>query len=641
MGNLSVHQPLFLWAAALVLPLALLHMYWKRRKRRIVPSVSLLRESWGPVRKQARFRKLQDRLALLARALGLGALVCALAGLAPRQAATRATPELLWIDADRTMSAREGDGASRLAHARRALEAHVLALPHNGDELLAPAAIWRGGRTTSALVPWTRDRAALLDGSASLAEQPDPAATPMTVHVEALAKALAVQPNARCTLITHRALPKEASAAAMRRFGVGQARDDQGVVHLEVMRSEDGARYEVLAKVHNVSTQSATRTLRLRMDNLPVHEEALTVAPGARASVTHQVPAPDTEAWLVAELLGEDDWSANDAQRAALAPSTRPSVLVVHDGGVRPYTRALLDALAGFVDVERSGLIDVKHWGRAPDADVVLVDGAALPEGGLRRGAWIFLAPLRGALPFEAGAPVPDPLVWRSHASHPLLRHVDLSTAYAVRAQPIAGEGVVPLAFAGEAAVLAEGAREGLRYVALGLDPEASALPLSPALPLLVRKAIARLVAERARPFAPRVSAGSRVAIRGGALMKSVNITWQGFARDPLLRHVARGEQAGVRLGPTRGWTVPAEAEGRLELREGSGPGATLHRMGIAPQDAARSIAPAGPADPLPKAAAPIRDTRAQWRAGLLLLALLFFLVDLAMIRRAARRSIA
>lgn len=641
----ALADPRALFGLALAVPLVGLHLYLKRRQRVRVASLRLLAESLASVRHAARFRRVRDRLALLARLAALLALLAALGGLAPVEAVAAARPVLLLLDAERTTSAEEADGRTRFEHIRAAARARVAALPRTAAGLDAPAALWRAGAQLRVLAPFTSDLARLEAALRDLTGPPDGAIVDLAPLVHAAADELAARGGGLLVVVTARALPGDVDVpgVVVERHGVGLTRADQGVSDLEVLPRADAEGYDVRVHLVNHDREAVRRTLRLRVGSLTAHEVEVALEAEGTAVVDVPVPAPAVPSVLVAEWLGRDAWGANDELRAVLDAAYRPSVLLVHEGGVRPYTQAVVDALGPEVDVARSGIVSVSDLVRVledptiPARDVVIVDGATLPAGAVRDGAWVFLGPLRGDLPFEVGEPLIEPLVWRVETGHPLVRDLDLGAAFALSGQPIRGEGVRPLAHAEGLPVLAEGVRGAVRYVALGLDPERSALPLQAALPLLVRHAVRRLAVATTQPFPPLVEAGRALRPRAPLSRAGAwDLAWTGFGRDAVLEPAGHGTARGPlqASGPTT--AVAPGAAGVLSIAA-PGEEAPRWRVGILPADPGRSIAPAGQVTPLPPAAAEGVPAAGRWRRRFLALGALLLLLDLLLGRPALR----
>jgi len=641
---LELAAPSALWGLTALVPIALFHLYFRRRRRVLVPFAPLLVESLGPVRREARFKRLREAASLAARLLALACTVLALAGLRPAEVEERQPDLFVVIDADCTTAAREADGALRLEHARRLARALVSSVPaRDGDgPLAAEVSVLLALEAPRLLVGPTTDRSEALRALEGPLF-PAPTDADLGRAVTLALGAAAQRAKARLVVLTARPFerPSAPERIAIGILGVGVTRADQGFEGLVVERVADSGRYDVRVSVANDDATARTRKVIARADGQVVGAADVTLAPGAVEEVRFAVPAPSQPAWLTVSLEGEDAFPANDVVEARLAPAARPSILVVHGGRVRPYTAAVVKALAaeGLVDEARSGFVRAADLAAARARDVILVDGVALPAAALRPGAYVFLAPLAGALPFDLGPEVTQPLIWRTAEGHPLVRDLDFRRAFVVRARTLDGAGLEPLAYAEGRPVIAEGERDGVRYVALGLDPEGSMLPVQAALPLLVRGAIARLARAPVFPLRPCYRRGEAlrpdVDLPGGP---DADVRWDGWGKDGGLAAAGRGE-ASVRLaadGLT--WRVPPGAVGRTTVTTtaaGAAPWAGY--TALVDLDPDRTIAPARPAAALPPPAPPLADTPGRWRRGLIALAVLFLLLDLAVLAHARR----
>ncbi|MFV1960121.1 MAG: hypothetical protein ACC662_12000, partial [Planctomycetota bacterium] len=405
--------------------------------------------------------------------------------------------------------------------------------------------------------------------------------------------------------------------------GTGATREDQGFVGFDLVRVRGAPEVRVEVTVRNDAEAARTRTLTLRIGEDEVARRLLPVPGGGSASATFEVEVPRGGAWLTVRFEGRDAFAADDRLEAWLAPPLRPSVLVVRGAAVRPYTRAVIEAMAGDLDLEASGSVAAKDLLRAAPRDVTLVDGVALPAGSLRPGAWIFLAPLGGDLPFDVGEALEEPIVWRTAPDHPLLLDVDLATAYVARAQPLSGPGLEGLAEADGKIVVGEGAREGIRYVALGLDPEESDLPVRTALPLLVRNAIRRLAAAPSDPFRPFYRPGERLRPRRPLPSgPDVLVSWDDTERRAHLEVEGKGLE------------IPAGATGRVEIRAPASPdgGTWRGRTAFVDLDPERTIRPVRPPGARPPPSPPASEPRVRWRRALVAVAILALLLDVLVV---------
>ena len=646
--GLELGAPTALWGLALALPLLVLHLYHRRRVRVVVPFLPLLLESTGPARREARFKRLREVVALGLRLTALACLVLALAGLQPAQAAVPQEDLLLVVDGDVSMAVREADGAPRLGQALARAEAWIRSRPLVGDtgaQLDAPVSVLLASDPPRLLVPPTTDRARALSRLAQTV-RPAAATTDLDAAVRMAIDTGAPAARALVVVLSPRALSPPVLPDGMRLVvqGVGEAREDQGILDFAVEAAPDEPVYKVRLHVRNEADAPRRRTLEVRVEEVLVAQEDLTLPVEEPVEVSVSVPAPAAPSWLEVRLAGEDVFPLNDVAHARLRPTRQPSVLVVHGGAVRPYTAAVLEALAagGFVDSARSGYVHARDLAQAERRDVTLVDGVALSRDALRPGAYIFLAPLAGALPFDLGPDVRDPLVWRTESDHPLMAGLDFRRAFVLRGRPLAGPELTPLAYAEGQPVIGEGERGGVRYVALGLDPEGSALPGQTALPDFIRRALLRLARAPVAPLAPVYRRGDlvrpAVPLPGGP---EGTLSWAGPTQDPLLATVGRG-RVHARFAPDGpAWRVPAGASGRTTLVTTSGGTPWTGRTALFDAEPDRSVVPVRPPAAAPRPARARADPSTNWRRGLLAAALALLLIDLLAVTRVGTRGAA
>ncbi len=643
--SLQLAAPAALWGLTALLPIVLFHLYFRRRRRVLVPFTPLLLESFGPVKREARFKRLREAASLLARVLALLCAVLALGGLRPAEADAKPRDLFVVIDADVTTAAREADGATRLEHARRLARAFVASVPERrgaARRLDARVSVLLAGLAPRLLVAPTdvRDEAlAALDTPL----RPAPAEADLVGALALALEAARARPRARVVVLSARdvQVPEVPEHVQVEVHGTGSARADQGILDFALQREQDENGYVVTLTVVNHDAVASTRRLTARIDGETVDTADRELWSGQTEEIVALlVPAPQQSAWLTVALEGDDAFPANDVVEVRLAPVPRPSLLVVHGGRVRPYTAAIVKALAeeGLVDEERSGFVRSSELARAKPRDVILVDGVSLPADALRPGAYVFLAPLGGTLPFELGPEVTQPLIWRTAAGHPLIRDLDFRRAHVVRGRTLSGAGLEPLAYAEGRPVIAEGERAGVRYVVLGLDPEKSMLPVQAALPLLVRNAIARLARAPLAPLKPFYERGEalrpEVDLPGGP---AARLTWKGPAKDEVLAAAGRGAAA-ARLAPEGlVWRVPVGAVGRAQVTTGTG--TWTGDTAFLDLDPDRTIAPVRPAGLAPAPAQARSDPAKRWRHGLLALAVLFLLLDLALLAHARKAA--
>ncbi len=635
--GLEAAAPNLLWGLLGLVPLAVLQLYARRRRRVVVPFAPLLAETLGPAREQAWWRRLREALSLLLRAAALSAVVFALAGVGAVSADAPDPHAILVLDEDATLAAREGAGP-RAAEARALARAWLDARPREPDRLRGPVSVVVAGPVPRVLAVGERDPARLAALLADYAREPLAGRGDLGGGL-ALARALAGRLGgpARGVVISAREAPGAAPHAAapgagpgadglaVEWLGVGRTRTNHRLLDARAEAQPDGG-WRLLFEVDSEAPGRRRLALEVLLgDEVLGGAEAEVEGPGSTARLEVRLgPAPRARG-VRARLSPTDDYPPDNEAWLWLPARPAVSVLLVHDGAPRPYTVAALAAL-DFLDAAASGQVLARDLARAAARDVTVVDGAALSPGSLGPGAWVFLAPLGGDLPFEVGREVADPLVWRTRAHHPLLRGLDLSEAYAVRAFALAGHGLEPLAFAEGAAVVAEGARDGVRYVVLGIDPEGSALPLRAAFPLLIRNALRRLGLEPRQPLPERLGPGAPLARPPGAAAGGVR--WRLGEGGPEVHDPpGRPEPPGL----------PAGWSGILWRKVGEGP---FEAVGAASDlDPTRRVTPARPAAEAPAPAVALAPAGQRWRLLWLFLAVACLAADLLWLGSARRRS--
>ncbi len=643
--GLELALPAALWGLAVGVPVILAHLYFKRRRRIEVPFVGLLRETIGTTRTVARFRKLREAAALCARLLALTCAVLALGGLRPAQADKPPVDLMIVIDADVTTSAVEADGRIRLAHGLELAAAHVRAhMDGRVGAILASDAPF----VVSSLSKDREHVAEKIDALRAEVERGEalPAATRVDLYgAQGQACGAVDLDRDRVHLITARAhfdthpdddeFPTNAPLHDVRVFGAGRARDDQGIVGFSVTSQQEGASYRVTLRVRNSLDRATVRRLVGVVGNAVIFDEMLSIEASGAVDASFDTEAPKAGEWLRLTLGGSDAFPVNDQVSAWLVPPLHPSVLLVRGRNARRHTVAALQTLGVLKDIDAAGstVVDPGELARADMRDVVVVDGVTVPAGSLRPGAYLFLAPLAGDLPFDVGAPIEKPLVWRMERDHPLVRQLDFTTPYVESATPVKGEGLRPLAYAEGQPVVAEGERDGIRYVVLGLDYGDSQLLMDANVPILIRQAIRRLAYAPKAPLAPFYVTGDvlrpQTALPGGP---TARVAWKnGGAGDAVVTRVdPEGE----------GWTLPAGAHGEAVITTGSDEQPTWQgRTGFVDLDPERDITPARAQAVAPDPARETTPKSEVWRRWLIAGAVLFLLLDLLLVRRRKDRT--
>ena len=257
-------------------------------------------------------------------------------------------------------------------------------------------------------------------------------------------------------------------------------------------------RHEVLVELTSRSERAEDVELELVGDGQIIDVARLRLEPGATLPRVY-ADLSGARRTLEARLSlagGERDFlPADDRAYARLPEPRRVRVLAV--GGPNTYLEAAL-LLGSWIDVT---YLDPKQWPPAAGArfDVTVFDGVT-PDGPVPSPAALYLDPRGPSAPVgvdeaELRKVGFDTLDRKS----PLLRWTSLDDVFVGRAHrlvPRAGDHVVGASDQG--ALLVEGRREGLRFVALGFDPRASDLVLRTAWPVFVLDVLRELSADDA-----------------------------------------------------------------------------------------------------------------------------------------------
>ncbi len=656
-------HPEALYGAALALPIAVFHLYRKRRLRLLVAFAPLLREASAPMRSHGGFARVFEWLRLVLRLAALGALVLAAAGVRPAGEKPAVVRDLVVVlDGDVTQRTNEGDPGGTLIEERfdRSIalaKAHVRA---HGE---GNVALVFAGLVPRTVVAPTIDRAAVADAFDRL--EPEAGDADLAGAI-AVARTMATPlRDVRIVVVTARA--PAADIGGIEIATAGTAFENLGFVDQAASALEGEGKTRARFVVRNFGAEARSVNVRLAWhgEEKALDERIVEIGPAAESDVVIDVRPPKGGGVLQARVSGpgnaRDAFAGDDVAAMALTPPARPSVLVVHRGEPRPFVRALLTALGDAVDREASGFVEASKLPSAMPRDLVIYDGTGRAAGWPQSAA-IYLAPFPtdGSLPFRLGRTLTEPIVWRAAADHPLLRGVDLSTVYVATATTIEGNGVLSLASVEGEAVLAEGGEAGQRFVALGLDSEGSDLPVRAALPILLKNAIRRLSVVPATPLAPFVRAGSAIGARA-----AIGGPWQleffPLVAYPIpLRNFAPRSETSVagsyfaplvHVGPMTvetlapGMPGPAAPPGGpfiVTLRDpvSREPRASTRTVSV-DLDRRRVIRPVRPESPLPSPLPPRPENRGSlWIRSLLALAAGLLLLD-AMLGARTRRRVA
>jgi hypothetical protein len=261
----------------------------------------------------------------------------------------------------------------------------------------------------------------------------------------------------------------------------------------------DKSRYEVMLEVTNTSEEALEVELSLFGD------DALTDLTRIRLKPKEKLPrfypnlsgASKTLAARITLADGSpDDLPADDRAYALLPERRRARIQVVTTGNMFLEAALLLDE---YLDVTQ---VDPAHYPAKGSFDVTIFDNVT-PNVSPASGSLLYLNPTGANVPFEVGKLIEDDdpnyrLGFDElDQKHPILRYTSLSDVNMARAHVLKGEKedkVIGKSHKG--AILLQGRRAGVKFVALGFDIRESDLPLRIAWPLLLLNTINDFVEE-------------------------------------------------------------------------------------------------------------------------------------------------
>lgn len=522
-------HPEFLWLLGLALPLVLLHLWTRRPRPRVVPSLALWQRTLAAQERRFGVRRVRRLVSLLVHLLALALFT--LGAARPRPAEDPPSPRALVIvtDLSASMAARDGGaGLTRMQAAR--WRAHEVL---EGLDPVDRVAVVGAGRRPRLLLPLTAGpwRAKRL----LAALDPGEPAADLRAALE-LARTIARDlEDAKLLVLTDRAGVRQGLPEDLPRIVVGTSDTNAGIAGLRVEQRWGQPRARVFVRVRNASETRLHATLSvrwlLRMDaegrevgqaaeagSGPVRA-AIPLAPRSITNVELEIPAGQG-GLLSAHLDAGDPLGIDDEAYAVVFPHPKPRVVVVAEGEPDPFLVGALDVLSDSLDTEESflttprGLQDLAlHLG---SSDVVIFDRCS-PDVPL---------PLRNVVTFGAEgehAPVRAddevrklaPWTWDRH--HPLLAQVSLDALRVGKGRvlvPADGDSVLVRAEKGP--ILVAGERGPMRVVAFGFAAKDSNLPLLVAYPLLLKNLFSWFAFDRWLAFRTEGRVGEPIGVGEG-----------------------------------------------------------------------------------------------------------------------------
>ncbi len=529
------------WAAWFLagVPVIVLLYLLKLKRRPIAVSTLLF---WERVmqenRQRALFQKLRNLLSLLLHLLIFLLIVAALAKPALDRLLRDGASVVLIVDTRARMQAVENGTQTRFDQALAEARKYVREAGP-GRQL----ALLTAGASPNVIVPFTGDERALLKGLDSLAVTD--AAGDLDASL-ALADSLLASRKGDARIVVLTDSEKEKSEiknlkSEMSVVACGTARDNIAITRFAtrpLLASPQTS--EVLLAIKNFGRTAVSGNVEISFDGKLLDVKPFALEPGReRFDVFPSVPRTTRNArgWLTARLDVKDALAFDNTAYAVLPAPQPHRVLLVTKGNWFFEKLLAADQETQFELIEPAG------WQAdfAAKFDAVILDNFIPPDFDFAKstGNFLFLK----SSPFATGdAPVEQPLVSESDATHPIMRLVNLQNVTIVRATPMQAPEPVsgwswqaplrsfehPLLLAGTRR-MATGEQ---RVAALAFDVADSDLPLRIAFPLLMTNATHWLAGE-APATNSGVIAGEPISLAPGATISTEPLTNLDAQPDP------------------------------------------------------------------------------------------------------------
>ncbi len=491
-------RPEYLWFAALVIPIVVLHLRWRRRRLVQVAALTVWREVAKSGAGRSGLRRLRDVLPMAASCLALVALAVAAAEPATGKDAPPARSLVIVLDTSLSMSMRDDGERSRLDLARDGARDALAMLGPRDD-----VTVWTAGERPRVLVGPTRSldevRAALDGVTTGLGPRT------LDVTVSAAEQARTLRGMDGVTLVISDAPPDAGThptpllsvrvgpvpTIRPQNSALDAVRVEGSTLHADVIA---GVRFAARFVVASAGGEEVARSQLPTMSPWPTLELDL---------------PPDVVGQVELRLDPPDGFTADDTQSVYIT-RPRPLVVVVRAPAASP-TVYLTAALASLP----SDLIDRKRalvTGLEAAEDVLRSADVVITESGPDDPAPRPVPPGIATLTFgAAGAEAADPRL-SAVGEHPIVAGVVPGPVRAPSARLLTlrdGERALLSCEAGP--VAAAGRSGGVRHVRLGLLPADGTFALEGAFPVFLRNAMTWLRDHRALPAA--VAAGDPVPL--------------------------------------------------------------------------------------------------------------------------------
>jgi Ca-activated chloride channel family protein len=508
---MTLINPAALWLLAAVPGLLALYFLKFRRPERRVGSTQFWRTDRADRDANSFFRRWRPTRQLWLQLLALVAAAVALARPAletPRGGGAR---EILVLDRGVTMQATDVV-PTRFDRARADLLARVDGLRAGQEAMVIDA-----GPRARVATHFTADRVALRRAVATL--EPADAAGDLAgalaiaaAHADPLTAAdLVVFTDRAWPDLEHaqlastlRALKGRVRLAVVEPTGAG-AGSNVGITAMEVRpRIDQPSAHELFVALANTSEREQTFTLTIAQEGMKLSAERVRLGPKVKRSFVIPVEGRGGSR-LEARVDLRDDLAADNVAYAVVPAAIRLDVALVTRGN------AFLEKALGAELRFNISVFDPDRYPGPADFDVVVFDGW-VPER-LATGRYLFVNAAPPAF-VQALGTVESPAVVEWDRTHPVMRHVDFSKVLikeALKVRPLTGartlaeSSLTPLLLAYDA--------EGVRWVFLGFDVQASDFPLRVGFPLFAANAVRWLRPTLGDSGTAQVRAGEAVAL--------------------------------------------------------------------------------------------------------------------------------
>lgn len=520
---MTLGEPAGLWLLLLLVPMLLLHLLSRQRRRRTVSALWLWHQavesaSAGHVRRWPQFNRL-----LLVHLTALALM--AFAASRPLAGQRIARHLALVVDVSASMATREADGRTRLEHA--VTEAHrQLAGQHPDTHVMLVTA----GRTPTTVRPFTRDRNSVHSALERL-----------EVHHSKghLAPAVALASERLATLagetqllvltdaVLADATPLLTRSVPTRVLTVGEPQSNVAITRanarLERRTSEEEPlRVHVFTLIRNYGSEPLTRRVSLSQRNvhgvLATKEFVIPAAGELPVVLSFQATLADRGAGLKVELSPHDALDLDD-QAYLLMPDNELQPVVL-DQEETPWLRRALLADPG---VELLGPGDEVPRGS------LLVYARRCPER-YPDHDFLVLAPKPGrCLDVTVGPTLRDPRITHWREEDPLFRYLSLSQVGIREAQALSVESPRAVLVNSTGGALMAGLdSHGRRGTVLGFDFGASDWPSKASFVVFVRNLIEQTRARNQAEWSDGFEAGAPFSLRLPAAVQTVEVRYPG-----------------------------------------------------------------------------------------------------------------